>query len=204
MITLEIEGGRLRRILRHLVLSRAVSEETVAEYTSRVGERRVQRELLRAGVITEEQVARAVSAVSKLPYVDLPNTEVDPLAIAKVNADLCRRHMVLPLALRGSQLTLAMVDPDDVLALDDVTGSTGLQVMPVIVTREAMGQALDRYMRLDSQIAEISDELREATASTVSSTESLDDDGDDAPIVRFVNLPTATLGALAYQRNIDG
>lgn len=194
----------MRRILRHLVLSRAVSEETVAEYTSRVGERRVQRELLRAGVITEEQVARAVSAVSKLPYVDLPNTEVDPLAIAKVNADLCRRHMVLPLALRGSQLTLAMVDPDDVLALDDVTGSTGLQVMPVIVTREAMGQALDRYMRLDSQIAEISDELREATASTVSSTESLDDDGDDAPIVRFVNLPTATLGALAYQRNIDG
>src|SRR5690606_12151331 len=98
--------------------------------------------------------------------------------------------MVLPLERKGSRLTLAMVDPEDVLALDDVIGSTGFEVHPVVVTREAMLQALNRYMRLDSQIAEISSELGETAGSmgTTSAPESLEDDDDDAPIVRFVNF----------------
>ncbi len=178
----------MQRILRHLVLTRAVSDEAVKEVASRVGDRRVMREMLRTGLLTEEQVARAISVVNKVPFVDLVNADIDADAISRVNPDLCRRHMVIPIALQGSWLTLAMVDPDDLLALDDVTGSTGYQVKPVVVTREAMAYSLDRYMRLDSQIAEISSELGESAETSASASENLDDDDEDVPIVRFVNL----------------
>ena len=180
----------MRRLLEQLIRGGYVPRETMEEAVAAVGERRAERELLRRGVLTEEQLARALASASGLPFVDLLATEVDPRAVARLAPELCRRHSVLPIAVSAHHLTLAMLDPGDVIALDDVTGSTGLAVRQVVATPEAMQTALDRYVRLDEQIADLSSELSETATSlsSASATESLEDDDEDAPIVRFVNL----------------
>jgi len=181
----------MRRVLKLLVLNGTISQELLDEIVAAVGERRAERELLRRGIISEEQLARALGVTLGIPYVDLSGADVDPAAVALLSAELSRRHSVLPIARNGSELTLVMVDPEDIIALDDVSGATGLTVRPMIATPETMQQALDRYVRLDSQIADLSTELGATTTVTTGgadATESLDGDDDDAPIVRFVNL----------------
>lgn len=180
----------MRRLLRNLVSTGAVSQQLVNATIAEVGERRAERELLRRGAFSEEQYARALALTLGLSYVDLNEIEVDQGAVALLPAELCRRHGVLPIAATPQQLTLAMTNPEDILALDDVTSATGRSVRPVLVTSENMQQAMDRFVRHDSEIADLSSELDATATSTTgsaSATETLEAD-DEAPIVRFVNL----------------
>lgn len=180
----------MNRILEHLVLTGTVSKDDMTAAIAKVGERRAQRELLATGKLRGDDLGRALAYVMGLDYIDLLEVPVDPRAVALLAPELLRRHYVLPIAVDGDELTLAMVDPGDVIAVDDVAGSTGLVVVPVVATREAMGAALDRYVRLDEQIADLTTELGDTAAAFggESATESLEDDDDEAPIVRFVNL----------------
>lgn len=180
----------MRRALRLLVLNGTISQHALDELIAEVGERRAERELLRRGMVTEEQFARALGTVLDIPYVDLGQIEIDPATVSLLASELCRRHSVLPISRTARELTLAMVDPQNIIALDDVAGTTGLSVRPVLTTQEGMQQALDRYVRLDSEIADLSSELGAAAPSIggADATESLEGDDDDAPIVRFVNL----------------
>lgn len=180
----------MRRILEHLVLTGTVPKDTMTAAIAKVGERRAERELLATGKLDSVDLAKALAFTQSLRFVDLLETPVDQRAVAKLAPDLARRHYVLPIALEGHEMTLAMVDPDDVIALDDVAGSTGLTVVPVVATREAMAAALDRYVRLDDQIADLTSELGASAPTTggTDATESLEDEDGDVPIVRFVNL----------------
>lgn len=180
----------MRRILTRLVLAGTVSREVMEQVIAQTGEARAEYELLARGVLSSEQLARAIAFTAGLRYVDLLEVPVDPAAVSRLAPELARRHQVLPIALQDDALTLAVTDPDDVIALDDVTGYTGLVVKPVIATRESMAAALDRYVRLDEQIADLTSELGAAAAAlgSADATENLDDESDDAPIVRFVNL----------------
>lgn len=125
-----------------------------------------------------------------LGFVDLFDTEIDLNMVELVTADLCRRHRVIPVTVSQHRVRLAMVDPGNIIAIDDVASSTGRTVTPLVASAESMEYALTRYARLDEQIAELSSELSAQAAAL-----DLDrpDDGtegaqDDAPIVRFVNL----------------
>lgn len=178
----------MRQTLEHLVKTGAISNDVLADVVANVGERRAERELLRRGLITDEQAAQALAGASGLPYVDLSTADVDRSAVQKLAPELARRHAVLPISISTHHLTVAMADPDDLMALDDVTSATGLAVRPVIATAEGLQQALNRYVRLDDQIADLASELRGDVVNDARTAENLDDDDDDAPIVRFVNL----------------
>lgn len=180
----------MRPLLKHLVSVGAVTPDDMEQAVRAVGERRAERELLATGKLRDVDLARTIAALEGVPYIDLLTTQVDEDAVALVSPELARRHYVLPIAVEDGELTLAMVDPGDVIALDDVAGQTGLRVLPVVVTREAMGPSLDRYVRLDEQISDLTSELGEiATASaTGAAAETLQDEEEGAPVVRFVNL----------------
>lgn len=138
----------------------------------------------------EEYAAKVLAASLGLKYVDVDTFEVDMKAVALVGPELCRRHQVLPLTVSTHRIRLAMADPTDVIALDDVASATGLAVTPRVAAPEALQHAIDRYVRFDEQIADLSSELSESAASLAidEASADLDDDDDDAPIVRFVNL----------------
>jgi len=76
------------------------------------------------GRVTPGQIASARAEVMGLSFVELSEYPIDRTAVALVPAALCKRHKVLPIHIAGEMLTLAMVNPDDVFALDDVRAAT--------------------------------------------------------------------------------
>lgn len=154
---------------------------------SRADDEQAARSLLEEGAITPAQLAAARAAQLNLPFVELEEYPVEQAAVALVPAALCRRHTVLPIAIGEGQLTLAMVDPTDVFALDDVRAAAKMRVNPVVAEQGDLLTALDKYHRADDELNDLSSALEEEIAATDGdeTTEAFD---DDAPIVRFVNL----------------
>jgi type IV pilus assembly protein PilB len=146
-------------------------------------------DLLDQGILTQAQLASARAAQAGLPYVELLEYPVDRAAVSLVPAAMCRRHEVLPIGIAGDYLMVAMVDPGDVFALDDVRAASRMQVRAVVAERSDLRNAIDRFHRADNEITSLTTELeQESDSKDVVLAEQHDAGQDDAPIVRFVNL----------------
>jgi type IV pilus assembly protein PilB len=147
------------------------------------------RELVDDGVVTESQVASARAAQLGLPFVDLTEYPVDRSAVALVPMQLVRRYEVLPIGRDGDRLMLAMADPRDVLALDDVRAAIRLQVRPVVAERNDLLAAIGRFVRSDGELSELTTAIVEENGPSSDLVPvAAEASEDDAPIVRFVNL----------------
>jgi type IV pilus assembly protein PilB len=148
------------------------------------------RELLEGGVVTESQVASARAAQLGLPFVDLTEYPVDSSAVALVPMQVLRRYDVLPIGRDGDRLMLAMADPRDVLAIDDVRAAVRMQVRPVVAERNDLLAAIGRFVRSDGELSELTTAIIEENGSTGTDLVPAASEAseDDAPIVRFVNL----------------
>lgn len=146
------------------------------------------RELVEGGIVTESQVASARAAQLGLPFVDLTEYPVDRSAVALVPTQLLRRHDVLPIGRDGDRLLLAMADPRDVVALDDVRAAVRMQVRPVVAERNDLFAAIGRLVRSDGELSELTSAIVEESGSSDLVPVAAEPSEDDAPIVRFVNL----------------
>lgn len=150
----------------------------------------VVRELIDRGAISSAQVARARAAQAGVPFVELVDYPVDRTAVALVSGAVCRRHDVLPVSIAEGALVLAMRDPGDVLAIDDVRAAARMPVVAVVAEPDDLAAAIDRYIRADEELNDLTTTLEdEAAPEDIGASAVADDAADDeAPIVRFVNL----------------
>ncbi|MDQ1576191.1 MAG: type pilus assembly protein PilB [Microbacteriaceae bacterium] len=146
------------------------------------------RDLLARGVINDIQLTKARAAQANLPFVELVDYPVDRTAISLVSAAICRRHEVLPIGVINGRITLAMADPGNVLAIDDVRAAARMQVTPVVAERADLLAAIDRNLRADDELSDLTTTLEEENAPADANLSISDASDDDAPIVRFVNL----------------
>jgi type IV pilus assembly protein PilB len=148
--------------------------------------------LVEKGIVTPVQLASARAAQAELPFVELLEFPVDRTAVSMVTPAMCRRHNVLPIGMVSDILTLAMVDPGNVFAIDDVRAATRMQVRPVVAEESDLKAAIDRYLRADSELSDLTTTLQEenSTSNEVAlvGADANGSSEDDAPIVRFVNL----------------
>jgi len=122
-------------------------------------------------------------------YFDLVNFPFDRAVISLVPASLCRLHSVLPLRVKKGRIVLAMIDPDNVIAMDDVWGSTHLRVEPVRVKRLDLLSAIDRFLRADDELNDLTSTMLETNPVVEDESYGLIGAGEgSAPIVRLVNL----------------
>ena len=101
--------------------------------------------LTRMGVIDEIQIAKFFSQHWGVPSVDLNKIEIDPLVIKLIPAEMVRKHLVLPIKRLGTTVSLAMVDPTDVFALEDIKFITGYNVEPIIATESALIEKIEKH-----------------------------------------------------------
>ncbi len=147
------------------------------------------RVLVEVGVLTEAQLVAALASQVGMDFVDLDEYPVDRTAVVLVPGAVCRRHTVLPIGVEGSTIVLAMADPGNVLAVDDVRSSTGFMVRPVVATHDNLARAIDRYIRADGEMENLTSEFTEEQVEPEMDLTRLGEIGDDdAPIVRYVNL----------------
>ncbi|ROS77562.1 type IV pilus assembly protein PilB [Curtobacterium sp. PhB130] len=173
-----------------LILNGALPIEHLDSLTGdeEIDERSI-RSLVSQGVVSEAQfiTARAASNNSKtVPLTDYP---VDGTAVSILPAALCRRHGVLGVGFEGDVLVLAMVNPTNVLAIDDARAASGRAIKPLQVEERDLASALDRYLRADDELNDLTSSLEEEASATAQQQADISEGSlDDVPIVRFVNL----------------
>lgn len=145
------------------------------------------RELVTQGMLTEAQVASARAAQLNLPFVDLTEYPVDNAAVALVPIGLLRRHEVLPIGRDGDRLLVAMADPNNVVALDDIRAAVRYSVRAVVAERNDLLTAIGRFVRADGELSDLTTAIEEDSEPTGNEL-AVAEVEDDAPIVRFVNL----------------
>ena len=170
-----------------LVIRGLVPPETLETASERGDDATIQ-SLLDGGTISEAQVATARAVRANLPTVELLDYPVDPAATALVPAAMCRRYEVLPIAIDDGKLVLAMVDPGDLFALDDVRAVTGMHIEPRVAVRHDLLNAQTLHLRAEGEMSDLTSALEEQSAADEQSNSPVEDSDDDAPIVRFVNL----------------
>ncbi len=150
-------------------------------------EERIVRAMVEEGTLTPAQLASARAAQAGLPFVELADFPVDPHAVAIVPAGIARRYDLLPLQFVGDSLLVAMADPGNVVAVDDVRSIAKRQVRLAVAEQTDLRNAIDRLYRADTELSSLSTEIQEQQAAVPGQAEE-EAAEDDAPIVRFVNL----------------
>ena len=97
------------------------------------------------GFVKDEEITSLLSRQYGVPSINLEHFEVDPSIIKVIPAETARKYQVLPLSRSGATLTIAMADPTNVFAMDDIKFMTGYNVEPVVASETAIEEAIDRY-----------------------------------------------------------
>jgi type IV pilus assembly protein PilB len=162
--------------------------------------------LVKLGFLSDEEITAVLSRQYGVPSVNLSLFEIDESAVKLIPQEVAQKYMVLPLSRVGATLTLAMVDPTNVFAIDDIKFMTGFGVEPVVVSEAAMQEAMEKYYgsakSLDIFSAVMEDIVKDSQKVSFDDSEDLElleeqeeidlDDleraSSDAPVVKLVNV----------------
>ena len=149
--------------------------------------------LVKLGFIEETEVSKMLARQYRMPAVDLSRFEVDPKIIRLLPPDVATKHTVLPLKREGRILTVAIADPNNVAAIEDIKFITRCDVFPVIAGEYTLRNAIDRYyQQSDAQLQTLLKSVEAAEdLEVVEDQEDEDvkaqDLADDAPVVKLIN-----------------
>src|SRR4051795_4989248 len=101
--------------------------------------------LIKLGFVKDEEITTLLSKQYGVPSISLQKFEIDPTVIKLVPADTAQRYQIIPLSRSGATLTIAMTDPTNVFAMDDIKFMTGYNVEPVVASETAVFDAISRY-----------------------------------------------------------
>jgi type IV pilus assembly protein PilB len=155
--------------------------------------------LTKMGFITDDDITGVLSRQYGVPSINLKYYEIDPTVIKLIPVDTAVRYQVVPLSRVGSVLTIAMTDPTNVFAMDDIKFMTGFNVEPVVASESAIGEAITRFYggansngeelsNLMKDLVEDDQELELASEETETDAATLEKAAEEAPIIKLVNL----------------
>jgi type IV pilus assembly protein PilB len=154
--------------------------------------------LTKLGFITDDDITGVLSRQYGVPSINLKYYEIDPNVIRLIPQDTALRYQVIPLSRVGSVLTIAMTDPTNVFAMDDVKFMTGFNVEPVVASESAIAEAISRFYGGGSNGEELTnlmkdlvsedEELELAADEAEMDAAALEKAADEAPIIKLVNL----------------
>ncbi|HEY0762924.1 MAG TPA: type IV-A pilus assembly ATPase PilB [Pyrinomonadaceae bacterium] len=120
--------------------------------------------LVKLGLVSDDMITAVLSRQYGIPSVNLDLFNIDPSVLSLIPQEVAQKHSVLPLSRVGATLTLAMVDPTNVFAMDDVKFMTGLNVEPVVVAEGSVQQAIAKYYGSSREIELASTQIEEVVA----------------------------------------
>ena len=130
--------------------------------------------LVRVGAVSESDITETLSQQFGVPSIDLAHFEIDPAIIKVVPGEVARKYGVLPVNKTGATLTIAMGDPTNVFAMDDIKFMTGYNVEPVVASEIALRKAIDKHYGTPRSVV-LKERLKSGGAPTLGGDTSLDD-----------------------------
>ena len=139
--------------------------------------------LLQKGYITEQQLIEVLEFQLGVPHVSLYRYPFDPNLFNLIPEETAKRNLIVPLKKDGNRLVVAMSDPMDFYAIDDLQLATGFQIETAIATRDEILRTISKYYNDDSSLEELMDDLSRVETNQ----EDRQSGQEDAPVVRLVN-----------------
>lgn len=145
------------------------------------------RVLVEEGLVEESDLVRALAKHIGIEFVDLNAVTVDPAAASLIPESLARRYAAVPIAFENDALIVAMADPANVLAIDDIRALTGRDVLPRVATRSDVERAIGGVAGLEDSVSDLADFAGEddIEAQDLASVQAAT---EDAPVVKLVNM----------------
>jgi type IV pilus assembly protein PilB len=154
--------------------------------------------LVKLGFLTDEDVTNFLSRQYGVPAINLSYFEIDPAVVKLIPYETAKRYQILPLSRVGASLTIAMVDPTNVFAMDDIKFMTGFNIEPVVASESSIVEGVEKAYGTTKeedldQVMQSMTEMEESDVELQSDQEEtgladLEKMADEAPIVKLVNL----------------
>src|SRR5205814_6847784 len=106
--------------------------------------------LVKMGLVRDEEITALLSRQYGVPSINLAQFQIDPGVIKLIPADTAHKYQIIPLSRAGASLTIAMTDPTNVFAMDDIKFMTGYNVEPVVASETAVTDAIQKYYPTDA------------------------------------------------------
>ena len=186
-------------LIKENLITEEQLEKALAEQEAHGG--RLGTNLIKLGHVSEKDLIAALSKQHNVPGVDLNTVEIDKDVLSLVPTTIATKYELIPVSRVGKKLTVAMINPDDIFALEDIKFSTGFEVQAVIASEIAIRAALEKYyegqdllQKVEKEIEESLDEEVEVVSAGGVGLEMSEEEGSDlaaevdsGPIVKLVN-----------------
>ncbi|MBL0387072.1 Flp pilus assembly complex ATPase component TadA [Tumebacillus sp. ITR2] len=174
-----------KRIGDLLIDAGLITEQQLQEALNiqKTGKEKLGDVFLNMGLLTEQQLIEALEFQLGIPHVQLHRYKVDQSLLGIIPERLANMYRVLPLKKDGNKLMVAMVDPLDYYAIDDLRMSTGFVIEPAIASKDEIMRAISRYYGMQGSVEEVMQTMQPQVDLDVD-REIID---EDSPVVRMVN-----------------
>jgi len=184
-----------------LVKEKVITPEQLEQATKlqKESHSRLASALVKLGFLSDEDVTNFLSRQYGVPAINLSYFEIDPAVVKLIPFETAKRYQILPLSRVGASLTIAMVDPTNVFAMDDIKFMTGFNIEPVVASESSILAGIDKAYGTskEEELEQVMQSINEAGENPdveVQSEEQelelreLEKAADEAPIVKLVNL----------------
>jgi type IV pilus assembly protein PilB len=149
--------------------------------------------LVRLGFVKEEELSAFLSKQYGVPSINLTEFEIDHDVVRQIPSEIAQKYQIVPVNRAGSTLIVAMNDPSNIFAIDDIKFMTGFNVEVVVATESSIKTAIDRYYDQSASLADVMGDLEDIDLEVVDDHDDVDVSAlekatEDAPVVKLVNL----------------
>ncbi|HDR46083.1 MAG TPA: type IV-A pilus assembly ATPase PilB [Geoalkalibacter subterraneus] len=149
--------------------------------------------LIKLGFIQDDELASFLSKQYGVPSINLEEFDIDPVILRLIPPDVAQKYQVIPVNRAGATLIVAMSDPSNIFAIDDIKFMTGYNIEVVVAPDVAIKAAIDQYYDQSATLADVMEDLDDIDLEVVDEDDKFDvreleKATEDAPVVKLVNL----------------
>ncbi len=189
---MSMKGNRLGELL---VRNQLVNEDQLKKAldAQKVDGGRLGASLIKLGYIKEDELAAFLSKQYGVPSINLSEFEIDSAVIRLLPAEVAQKYQIIPINRAGSTLIVAMSDPSNIFAIDDIKFMTGYNVEVVVAPEASIKDAIDKYYDQSASLADVMEDLEDIDLEIIDEADQVDvreleKASEDAPVVKLVNL----------------
>lgn len=189
-----MQPSRLGELLvRSNLITKEQLMKALEEQKNSGGQLRLGTVLIRDGYIKESELTAFLSKQYSVPSINLADFDIDPAVVKLLPGDVVQKYQAIPVNRAGSTLILAMSDPSNIFAIDDIKFMTGYNVEVVVASDSGIKSAIDKFYDQSASLADMMSDLDMEDMEVVADHEevdvtSLERATEDAPVVKLVNM----------------
>jgi type IV pilus assembly protein PilB len=180
-------------LLRENKITPQQLQEALEEQKRQGGQPKIGTILVKKGFITEETLTFFLSKHFGLPQIHLEGLTFDPTLTEVIPAQVARKYDILPIGREGPNLKIAISDPSNIFALDDLKFLTGSNIQLFLVSDQSLKEALDKFYTISDTISDVLEDIRNLEVDVIKPEEDQDElnlelAAAEAPVVKLTNL----------------